>query len=100
MAKKTWTLWDSFKIQGPTLAPVLISAAVLICLIMYTLIRADAVSQEDQKTIMYTELVLSFIASIFVLLLSIAVMGSGRIEPYMLLLLLTSPFVLTCIRAI
>ena len=100
MVKKTWTLWDSFKVQGPSLAPIMISAAVLIGLILYTLIRADAVSQEDQKIIMYTELVLSFIASIFVIMLSSVFILGGKIDLYLLLLLLTSPFVLTCIRAI
>lgn len=97
MVKKTWTLWDSFKRQGPSLAPVLISAAVLIGLNVYTLIKADTISQEDQTTIMYTELVLSFIASTYVFLLFMFVLTA---PVYIITLLLVSPFGLTCIRTI
>jgi len=97
MVKHTWTLWDSFKVQGPSLAPVLISAAVLIGLNVYTLIKADTISQEDQTTIMYTELVLSFIASTYVFLLFMFVLTA---PVYIITLLLVSPFGLTCIRTI
>jgi hypothetical protein len=97
MVKHTWTLWDSFKVQGPSLAPILISAAVLIGLNAYTLIMADTISQENQTIIMYTELVLSIIASTYVFLLFMFVLAA---PVYIITLLLVSPFGLTCIRTI
>jgi hypothetical protein len=97
MVKHTWTLWDSFKVQGPSLAPILISAAVLIGLNAYTLIMADTISQENKTIIMYTELVLSIIASTYVFLLFMFVLAA---PVYIITLLLVSPFGLTCIRTI
>lgn len=64
MAK--WTFYDSFKAQSGTVLPIFLSGLILIGLNIYTMIKSE--TDEHNKTILYTELVCSFIVSIIPLL--------------------------------
>jgi len=64
MAK--WTFYDSFKAQSGTIIPIFLSGLILIGLNIYTLVASE--TEEVNKTILYTELVCSFIVSIILLL--------------------------------
>ena len=100
MAKARWTLFDSFKQQAYVLVPIFLSAVLLIGLIVYSWIEGEGLSKETKDTIMYTELALSFVVSIHILMLFSVLLMAGHLNLLLLLFFLLSPVALTLGRII
>jgi hypothetical protein len=100
MAKARWTLFDSFKQQAYVLVPIFLSAVLLIGLIVYSWIEGEGLSKETKDTIMYTELALSFVVSIHILMLFFVLLMAGHLNLILLLFFLLSPVALTLGRII
>lgn len=59
------TLWR----EKYSLGPIILSHVILIGLITYRLIKTNELSEDEKKKISYAEILLSFIASLFILYL-------------------------------
>jgi hypothetical protein len=108
MAKLTF--YESFKSQSLLIVPIFLSGLILISLNIYTLVKTDV--SETDKYILYSEVFFSFIASSALLLWMSATLILSMFSPnifknitilymvlYALFLILSSPFVLTIIKA-
>jgi len=104
------TFYESFKSQSLSIVPIFLSGLILIGLNIYRLVKTD-VSERD-KYILYSEVFFSFIASSALLLWMSATLLLSMFSPnifknikilymvlYALFLILSSPFILTIIKA-
>lgn len=101
------TLWR----EKYSLGPIILSHVILIGLITYRLIKTNELSEDEKKKISYAEILLSFIASLFILYLifftflmfGLSIQRNPSINMlgflfYPLLFLLLTPFSLTAFR--
>jgi hypothetical protein len=91
-------IYLSLKSQATSLLPIFLSGIILIGLIIYDLKKTHVVSDYKKKVILYSEIVLSFIASFALLMYMYYLLYPSWFIIFPLGLILTSPFGLTIIR--
>ena len=100
------SLYSRLKYQLNVLVPIGIAGVILIGLIVFDIIYSDNLnlSKNSKRVVMWSELALSIVVSLFIIVFFFAIFSNfrgrfGSLHIWMIVLLFTSPFMLSVIRS-